>query len=465
MVTAVLPAYLVLTLHLSLSQYGLLDGLYTGATALTRLLGGYLADRFRQRKLVAAAGYGLSAIAKIGLLLGTGATTIGAVIAVDRTGKGIRTAPRDALIASSVAERDLGQAFGLHRAMDSAGAFLGPLAALGLLALAGAGAYDAVFVGSLCAAVIGLVVLALFVRNRQGPVVADAPRAFRVRVLLRQAGFSRLCVVAALLGLVTVGDGFVYLVLQARDDLPSIAFPLLAVGTSLSFLLLAVPLGRLADRFGRWPVIVAGYLALLAVYLLLGSGHGPIVLVVLLYGAFYAATDGVLAALAVPLIPEELRTTGLALLQTGQALAYFASSVVFGVLWQYIGVTVACLSAAGVAAVLLPPAPCCSDPAPGPRPDEGQDFGGGHRRRRSDRRGGALGGQPSGAASPGGRRAHLAPPRGCWSATPAPGIWPWWPPTARGGRQGDVCPGVRRRRPGLCLQPNPTAPGTFSSPC
>ena len=155
MVTAVLPAYLVLTLHLSLSQYGLLDGLYTGATAFTRLLGGYLADRFRQRKLVAAVGYGLSALAKIGLMLGTGATTIGAVIAVDRTGKGIRTAPRDALIASSVAERDLGQAFGLHRAMDSAGAFLGPLAALGLLALAGSGSYDAVFVGSLCAAVIG----------------------------------------------------------------------------------------------------------------------------------------------------------------------------------------------------------------------------------------------------------------------------------------------------------------------
>jgi MFS family permease len=161
-------------------------------------------------------------------------------------------------------------------------------------------------------------------------------------------------VVAALLGLVTVGDGFVYLVLQARDDLPAIAFPLLAVGTSLSFLLLALPLGRLADRFGRWPVIVAGYLALLVVYLLLGFGHGPVVLVVVLYGAFYAATDGVLTALAVPLIPEELRTTGLALLQTGQALAYFASSVVFGVLWQYIGVTVACLSAAGVAAVLLP---------------------------------------------------------------------------------------------------------------
>ena len=107
-----------------------------------------------------------------------------------------------------------------------------------------------------------------------------------------------------MLGLVTVGDGFVYLVLQDRDDLPAIAFPLLAVGTSLSFVILAVPLGRLADRVGRWPVIVIGYACLLAVYLLLAWGHGPLALIVLLYGAFYAATDGVLSALAAPLIPD-----------------------------------------------------------------------------------------------------------------------------------------------------------------
>ena len=180
------------------------------------------------------------------------------------------------------------------------------------------------------------------------------PGRRRARTLLAAGSFRRLCVVAALLGLVTVGDGFVYLVLQDRDDLPVRAFPLLAVGTSLAFLLLAVPLGRLADRVGRWPVVVAGYGCLLTVYLLLSSGSGPLWLVLALYGGFYAATDGVLPALAVPLLPEELRTTGLALLQTGQALAYFASSVVFGLLWQHAGVAVACLAAAGVAVLLLP---------------------------------------------------------------------------------------------------------------
>jgi MFS family permease len=359
MVTAVLPAYLVLGLHLSLSQYGFLDGLYTGATAITRLLGGYLADRFRQRKLVALVGYALSAVSKLGLLWTANAPgAVGSVIAVDRTGKGLRTAPRDALIALSVEQRDLGSAFGLHRAMDSLGAFLGPLAAFGILGLAAGAAYDSVFIGSFGVAIVGLVVLALFVHNRPGPVDEDGTGAarglFGLRPLLELRGFRRLCVVAALLGLATVGDGFVYLVLQDRHDLPVAAFPVLAVGTSLAFLVFAIPLGRLADRVGRWPVIVTGYACLLAVYLLLGDGRAPIVLILALYGLFYAGTDGVLAALAVPLIPDELKTTGLALLQTGQAVAYFVSSIVFGVLWQYVGVAVACGCAAAVAALVLP---------------------------------------------------------------------------------------------------------------
>lgn len=123
------------------------------------------------------------------------------------------------------------------------------------------------------------------------------------------------------------------------------------MGTSLAFLVLAVPLGRLADRRS---VVVTGYACLVAVYLPLASGHGPLWVVLALYGAFYAATDGMLAALAVPLIPEALRTTGVALLQAGQALAYSASSVVFGLLWQNAGVGVACLGAAAVALVLQP---------------------------------------------------------------------------------------------------------------
>ncbi|MYS09312.1 MFS transporter, partial [Streptomyces sp. SID6041] len=145
MVTAVLPLYLVLGLGLSPLQFGLLDGLSTGATALVRLLGGATADRGGRHKAVGGIGYALSACSRLGLLLAGGATGwIAAALAADRLGKGVRTAPRDALITLHSPPEHLGRAFGTHRAMDTTGALLGPPAAFALL-WATADAYDAVF--------------------------------------------------------------------------------------------------------------------------------------------------------------------------------------------------------------------------------------------------------------------------------------------------------------------------------
>jgi MFS family permease len=364
MVTAVLPAYLVLGLGLSVIQYGALDGFYTGATALTRLLGGYVADRFRARKVVAGVGYGLSAVAKLGLFgAGPNPSAIGGSLGLDRVGKGLRTAPRDALITLSVPPDALGRAFGVHRSMDSTGAFLGPLLALAVLAATGQ-AYDAVFMVSFCVAVLGVLFLALFVRDRRDDPLAGAgasatPARPRARGSLREAfgllrgkQFRQVALAAVLLGLITVGDGFVYLLIQHRDNLPVLWFPLLAVGTNLAYLLLATPLGALADRVGRWRIVLAGYGALLVTYLLVASHWGgwpALVLTVALYGAFYAATDGVLMAAAGPLLPAHLRSAGLALVQTGQALAYVVSSVGFGFAWQRFGPgPAAVLAAAGV---------------------------------------------------------------------------------------------------------------------
>lgn len=165
MMTAVLPVYLVIGLHLSPAAYGVVDGTYTGATALLRLIGGYVADLTNRRKLIAGLGYGLSAVAKLGMpAAGSAVGAIGAVIALDRTGKGLRTAPRDALITLSTPPRLYGRAFGVHRSMDTIGAFAGPLVAIGILA-ATAQAYDAVFVASFCIAAFGVLILALFVRE------------------------------------------------------------------------------------------------------------------------------------------------------------------------------------------------------------------------------------------------------------------------------------------------------------
>ncbi|MDX2645386.1 MFS transporter [Streptomyces sp. PA03-1a] len=373
MVTAVLPLYLVAGLGLSPLGFGLLDGVYNGFSALVRLAGGHLADRGGGRhKAVAAVGYGLSALCKPALLLVHSLPLIGAVLAVDRTGKGLRTAPRDALISLTSTPGTRGRAFGVHRAMDTAGALLGPLVAFLILRQAAEG-YDAVFTVSFCVAAVGVLVLLLFVPGRlrggapattAAPAPAEAPApSLRASVaLLRRRDVRRLTVCATLLGLSTVSDSFVYLLLQHRLGVPDRWFALLPLGTAAAFLLLAMPLGRLADRVGRWRMFLAGHLALLAAYGLM-LAHGPAYAVLLLHGAFYAATDGVLMAAASTAVPDELRGAGLALVQTGQAMARFVASLAFGAAWTAWGDRTAltaaalALTACAVCAVYLRPAP------------------------------------------------------------------------------------------------------------
>lgn len=341
MVTAVLPLYLVTGLGLSPLGFGLLDGIYNGFSALVRLVGGHLADRGGGRhKWVAGFGYAVSAVCKPLLLVAHSLTPIGLVLAADRTGKGLRTAPRDALISLSSTPRARGRAFGVHRAMDTAGALLGPLVAF-LILRATVDGYDAVFTVSFCVAVLGVLVLVLFVPAGQSQAVPAERPTLRAAVrLLGRRDLRRITVCALLLGLATVSDSFVYLLLQRRLGVPDRWFALLPLGTAAAFLLLAIPLGRLADRVGRWAVFLAGHGALLVAYgLLLASWHGsglPYV-VLALHGTFYAATDGVLMAAASDGVPEALRSSGLALVQTGQALARFACSLLFGAAWTVWG--------------------------------------------------------------------------------------------------------------------------------
>lgn len=350
MVTAVLPLYLVTGLGLSPLGFGLLDGIYNGFSALVRLIGGHLADRGGGRhKWVAGFGYALSAACKPLLLLAHTLTPIGLILAADRTGKGLRTAPRDALISLSSTPETRGRAFGVHRAMDTAGALFGPLVAF-LILRATVDGYDAVFTVSFCVAVVGVLVLVLFVPNgarTKAETIGTPPEAASgdtaprptlraALALLTRPDLRRVTLCALLLGLATVSDSFVYLLLQRRLGVPDRWFALLPLGTAAAFLLLAVPLGRLADRIGRWRVFLAGHGALLLAYaLLLTSWHGTALpyAVLLLHGCFYAATDGVLMAVASESVPEELRSSGLALVQTGQALARFVCSLGFGAAW------------------------------------------------------------------------------------------------------------------------------------
>ncbi|MFD5072868.1 MFS transporter [Streptomyces sp. NPDC058369] len=408
MVTAVLPLYLVAGLGLTPLGFGLLDGIYNGFSALVRLVGGHLADRGGGRhKWVAGAGYALSAACKPLLLVAQTLTPIGLILAADRTGKGLRTAPRDALISLSSTPENRGRAFGVHRALDTAGALLGPLVAF-LILRATVDGYDAVFTVSFCVAVVGLLVLVLFVPGGAGtkdgtgrptgtdadadadmgragepgaeapalpalPAPAPRPTLRAALALLHRPELRRITVCALLLGLATVSDSFVFLLLQRRLGVPDRWFALLPLGTAAAFLLLAVPLGRLADRAGRWRVFLGGHGALLLAYALLLSswqGTAAACAVLLLHGGFYAATDGVLMAAASDSVPRELRSSGLALVQTGQALARFACSLGFGAAWTAWGDRTA-LTASAVLLALCAVFALCLRPIRPTTPSEG----------------------------------------------------------------------------------------------
>lgn len=338
MVVSVLPAYIVLGLHLSPLTYGALDGLYSGATLLTRWIGGAVADMRGRYKGVALAGYGLSALCRAGLLLvGAAPAAIAGMIATDRVGKGLRTAPRDALISLSAPPDTLAHAFGVHRALDAAGALLGPLVAVWVLR-ALPGAYDVVFVTSFAVALVGVGVLATFVRNvRGGPAQEGVrPSLLSSLALLRQAGIARIVAASALLGLVTASDGLIYVALQAATQYPAHWLPLLYAGTSAAFLMLSIPMGIVADRLGRTRVFILGHVALLCVYALLLAPRGGMALpclAVALLGAYYAATDGVLMALASPVVPAGQRGGGLALVATATSLGRMGAAIGFGFVW------------------------------------------------------------------------------------------------------------------------------------
>lgn len=391
MVNAILPLYLIGELGFTALQYGFVDGFYQGVTALVRVVGGLTADLTRRPKLVAAVGYALSAACKLALLPATGFVALSAAVSADRLGKGLRTAPRDAIIAASANPRSYGLAFGVHRALDTVGAMAGPLVAFAVLAVLPHG-YHALFLLSFSIAVIGVALLLLAVPNlrpghaarmraglaqaehaaehaghaehpvhaarvglpcvackgsclgghtplTRGPVGLRAAARTSVR-LLGRPDMVRLVSAAGLLSLATIGDGFVYLALRAQAGVSAALFPLLYVGTNVVFLVLAMPLGRLADRWRRKWIFLGGHLLAGTAYLLLLAPlPGPVLVVGVLglLGAYYAATDGVLSALGSQMLDVSVRATGLSVVQTVVAVGRLLAAVGFGAIWETSG--------------------------------------------------------------------------------------------------------------------------------
>ncbi len=340
MVSSILPLYFVIYLGLSPLQFGVLDGIYQGAAvASLSLVAGIAADRWRRQKEVAIGGYAFSAVSKLGLLAMAGSWPILVVVlALDRVGKSIRTAPRDAMISLSAHPRTLATAFAVHRALDTGGSVIGPLLAFLLLRLV-PGGFGFVLMVGFCIALVGVGLITLLVDKPPTAVSDPTQPASSIRLSLglwNEPVFRTIILAGGILALMTASDAFIYLVVQKNTGCSITAFPLFALVTAAAYLLLSVPAGKLADAWGRRKVFLGGYIFMGLVYMILlmpGLGRGAQFASLGLLGIYYAATNGVLVAVASSALAPGLRTSGLAFLNTFLGICKLLSSVLFGLLW------------------------------------------------------------------------------------------------------------------------------------
>lgn len=339
MIHGLLPVYLVSVLGASAFTVGAIEGVAESTTLIVKMFSGAISDWLGRRKLLAALGYGLAALSKPAFPL---AGSVGLVVAarfVDRIGKGIRGAPRDALIADITPERQRGAAFGLRQTLDTVGAFVGPGLAV-LLMLATHDDFRRVFWFAVLPAIasVGLIVFA--VREPQG-----APRAERVKFPLRPSELKRLGLafwliagVATVFTLARFSEAF--LILRARSMGLGEAFaPMVLVVMNVVYAASAYPVGVLSDRLGRRGVFLAGIALLVAADLTLAFAPTLAVAAVgvALWGLHMGFSQGLLSALVADTVPADLRGTGFGALNLVTGLATLAASLIAGAVWDSIG--------------------------------------------------------------------------------------------------------------------------------
>jgi len=342
MIVNLIPLFLANVLGVGTAVIGLIEGVAETTASLVKLYSGGLSDKLGKRKLLVVAGYGLSTISKPFLYFATTWEWVLGVRFMDRVGKGIRTAPRDALVADSINDKQRGLAFGVHRAGDTAGAFVG-LAAAALIVWMNEGSastltratFQMAVLISFIPALLAVLVLALGVREIPGPGGGKAP------VLSFQGldeVFKKFILVMILFTLGNSSDAFIILRSQERGlDV----FQVMAMVLTFNFVyaVLAGPLGGLSDRIGRRKLIIGGWLAYGLVYLgiALSQTGGQVWALFAIYGVYYAATEGAAKALIADLVPTEKRGTAYGLYNAAIGIVALPASLIAGLLWQGAG--------------------------------------------------------------------------------------------------------------------------------
>jgi len=335
MLYPLIPIFLTTTLGAPVAVLGVIEGIAEGTASSLKVVSGWYADRVRWRKPLVAAGYALSALGK--LLLAAAFVWPQVLLArfVDRFGKGVRTSPRDALIADSSDPARFGRAYGFHRAADTAGAVLGPLLALSLVVLLGEDNLRPVFVLAIVPGVASVALIALVRERRRAP----APRSPGPALDLSgaDAAFWVFLGISVLFALGNSSDAF--LILRAKDLGLGLTMVILAyVLYNAAYSVLAMPSGIASDRLGRRSVMVAGFLIFGLVYLgfALADRQSLVWLLFPVYGLYMALTEGVARAFVADLVPPERRATFLGVYHTSIGLMAVGSSVLAGILWQVV---------------------------------------------------------------------------------------------------------------------------------
>jgi MFS family permease len=342
MVLNILPLFLANVLGVRTHVIGLIEGVAEATASLLKVFSGWLSDKLRARKWLAVGGYALSALFKPFFYFAHSWGMVAGVRWADRVGKGIRTAPRDALVADSISEEHRGLAFGFHRAADTGGAVVGLLVALGVVWLAQRGAtalsrttFQTVVLISLVPAFLGVLALALGAQD----VPVKAARE-RPRISFRGLG-RRFALFMLIVGLFDLGNSSdAFLILRAQERGLSVIGVLgMLVTFNVVYTLLSTPAGSLSDRIGRRQVIVAGWLVYAAIYLgvaLAWTGWHVWVLYAL-YGVYYGLAYGTTRAMVADIVPEHLRGTAYGTFNAVLGVLDFPASLIAGVLWQGIG--------------------------------------------------------------------------------------------------------------------------------
>jgi MFS family permease len=337
MVYPLVPFFLTVRLGASPAVLGVIEGLAESVASLLKVVSGYLSDRLQDRKTLTIVGYSCSALGKLLLALAAGWGMVLGGRVVDRVGKGIRTAPRDALVAESAADGWHGRAFGLHRALDSCGAVIGVTVAY-LFFTRYTGDYGRVFLWSVVPAVIAVGLLS-FVRQAQAAKTSTDERpSFRWRAL---PGRLRWFLVITLL--FTLGNSSnTFLLLRSKNLGYSPATVILLYLTfNIVYTIASYPAGWLSDHIGRKTLLVSGYAFYSAVYLGFGvlqpSQQALLWGLFAVYGLYMGLTDGVEKALVTDLAPPAVRATAIGLHATIVGIGLFPASLVAGQLWEHVG--------------------------------------------------------------------------------------------------------------------------------